>query len=178
MTPQVLKPRQATPELTLDSLQGKWRLADQSAEHFTMLVVYRGLHCPICKNYLRELSRLLEDFQVKGVNVLALSSDTQERAQQASSEWEIENLPLAYGLTAKQSQDWGLHRSAGRGLTSIGIEEPAEFTEPGLFLVRPDGTLYWSNISTMPFARPNFKEVLGAIDFAISKDYPARGELV
>ncbi len=178
LTTNVLKPRQATPELNLDTLQGKWSLTDQTPDYFTMVVVYRGLHCPICKTYLRELSRLLEDFQAKGVNVLAVSSDTKERAQQASTEWDIENLPLAYGLTAEQSQNWGLHRSAGRGLTSIGIEEPAEFTEPGLFLVRPDGTLYWSNISTMPFARPHFKEVLGAIDFAINKDYPARGELV
>jgi len=28
----------------------------------------------------------------------------------------------------------------------------------------------------MPFARPAFTDLLGAIDFAISKDYPARGE--
>jgi hypothetical protein len=85
---------------------------------------------------------------------------------------------MGYGLTVEQSQAWGLHRSAGNGLTSIGIEEPTEFTEPGLFLIRADGTLYWSNISTMPFARPNFKEVLGAIDFVVNKNYPARGELI
>jgi hypothetical protein len=28
----------------------------------------------------------------------------------------------------------------------------------------------------MPFARPLFSELLQAIDFAIAKDYPARGE--
>ena len=28
----------------------------------------------------------------------------------------------------------------------------------------------------MPFARPHFDELLGAMDFAIAKDYPARGE--
>lgn len=174
----VLKPRVAMPELALNTLTGSWSLAEQTPENFTMVVVYRGLHCPLCKNYLRELSRFADDFAAKGVSVIALSSDTQERAQQASTEWEIENLTMGYGLTVEQSQAWGLHRSAGRGLTSIGVEEPAEFTEPGFFLIRPDGTLYWSNISTMPFARPHFKEVLGAIDFAVSKDYPARGELV
>ncbi|MFT7672320.1 MAG: hypothetical protein ACI845_000725, partial [Gammaproteobacteria bacterium] len=73
--------------------------------------------------------------------------------------------------------DWGLHRSAGRGMTSIGIEEPAEFSEPGLFIVRTDGTLYWSQISTMPFARPHFREILGGLKFALEKEYPARGEL-
>lgn len=174
----VLKPRTATPELVINTLKSTWSLAQQTPENFTMLVVYRGLHCPICKNYLRELSRLADDFSAKGVNIIALSSDTQERAQLASTEWEIENLTMGYGLTVEQSQAWGLHRSAGRGLTSIGIEEPTEFTEPGLYLVRPDGTLYWSNINTMPFARPHFKEVLGAIEFAITKNYPARGELI
>lgn len=174
----VLKPRTATPELTLNTLQGTWSLAEQTPENFTMVVVYRGLHCPLCKTYLKELSSLLGDFEKAGVNVIALSSDTKERAQQASTEWEIENITMGYGLTAEQSQAWGLHRSAGIGVTSIGIEEPAEFTEPGLFLVRADGTLYWSNISTMPFARPHFKEVLGATNFVLSKNYPARGELV
>lgn len=174
----VLKPRTATPALDISTLNGAWSLAKQAPENFTMVVVYRGLHCPICKNYLKELSRLAEDFTAKGVNVVVLSSDTEERAATASKEWDIENLTMGYGLTVEQSQAWGLHRSAGRGVTSIGIEEPAEFTEPGLFLVRPDGTLYWSNISTMPFARPHFKEVLGAIEFAVTKNYPARGELV
>lgn len=28
----------------------------------------------------------------------------------------------------------------------------------------------------MPFARPQFQDLLGAIDFAIANDYPARGE--
>ena len=61
-------------------------------------------------------------------------------------------------------------------MTSAGIEEPKLFAEPGLFLVKPDQTLYWASISTMPFARPHFNDIAGAIDFALSKNYPARGE--
>ncbi len=34
----------------------------------------------------------------------------------------------------------------------------------------------YGSTQTMPFARPIFKDLLGAIDFAISKNYPARGE--
>ncbi|OUR64153.1 alkyl hydroperoxide reductase [Marinomonas sp. 42_23_T18] len=174
----VLKPRQVMPALQFHSLQDNWSLAEQEPAQFTMLVVYRGLHCPICKSYLTELNRLAEDFMARGVNVFAISSDTHERAQTAFDEWHLNKLNLGYGLSIEQSQALGLHRSKGRGLTSIGIEEPAEFTEPGIFIIRPDNTLYWSNISTMPFARPHFKEILGAIDFAIQKDYPARGELI
>ena len=57
-------------------------------------------------------------------------------------------------------------------------EEPAIFSEPGLFLVRPDGTLYFGTVQTMPFARPAFDQILGALDFVIAKGYPARGEVV
>jgi hypothetical protein len=32
------------------------------------------------------------------------------------------------------------------------------------------------SVQTMPFVRPHFRELLGALDFAIEKDYPARGE--
>jgi hypothetical protein len=69
-----------------------------------------------------------------------------------------------------------LYISTGRGKTSIGIEEPALFNEPGLFLVRPDGTLYSASIQTMPFVRPRFEELLKALETIISRDYPARGE--
>ncbi len=66
--------------------------------------------------------------------------------------------------------------STSRGTTSIGIEEPALFAEPAVYLVRPDGTLYYGAVQTMPFARPHFDELLAAIDFVVAKDYPARGE--
>ena len=139
---------------------------------------FSGLHCPVCSNQLKDLQKNLSAFAERGVNVLAVSSDTQERAETAKTEWEVPELDLAYGLTAEQAQSLGLHRSAGRGLTSINIEEPAEFNEPGLLLVRPDQTLFWASISTMPFGRPHFNEVLGSIDFVVAKNYPARGELV
>ncbi|MDH3220928.1 MAG: AhpC/TSA family protein [Gammaproteobacteria bacterium] len=173
----VLKPRAAVPALEVETLDGPWSLADQKPENFTMIVFYRGLHCPICTKYIGELDRMVGDFSEIGVSVLALSTDTQERAGQARKDWELSNLNLGYGVTVGQCRDWGLHRSASRGMTSIGIEEPAEFNEPGIFIVRPDNTLYWSQISTMPFARPHFREIIGGLKFALEKDYPARGEL-
>ena len=85
-------------------------------------------------------------------------------------------MEIAYGLSLPSARQWGLYISASRGKTSIGIEEPALFSEPGVFHVRPDGTLYYGAVQTMPFARPQFQDLLGAIDFAIANDYPARGE--
>ncbi|MCP2936710.1 hypothetical protein NK983_28895, partial [Salmonella enterica subsp. enterica serovar Typhimurium] len=89
-------------------------------------------------------------FVQRGVEVLVLSSDTQERAQRAASEWGLEGLDLGYGLTLDVARRWGLYVSTSRGLTSTGVEEPALFSEPGVFLLRPDLTLYWASVQTMP----------------------------
>jgi hypothetical protein len=43
-------------------------------------------------------------------------------------------------------------------------------------IVRPDGTLYYRAVQTMPFARPSFQDLLGAIDFALAHAYAAHGE--
>lgn len=80
------------------------------------------------------------------------------------------------GLHCPICKGWLGELDKGPGKTSAGVEEPPLFAEPSVFLVRPDGTLYASAVSTMPFARPHFREVMQAIDFVVSKDYPARGE--
>jgi hypothetical protein len=59
----------------------------------------------------------------------------------------------------------------------MGVEEPALFAEPALFLIRADRTLYFASVQTMPFARPRFADVLSALDFVIANNYPARGEV-
>ncbi|MCP5420313.1 MAG: AhpC/TSA family protein [Gammaproteobacteria bacterium] len=173
----MMKPRQPVPELSVPTVDGpQWTLAEQKPANFTLIVFYRGLHCPICKMYLRDLQRKLPDFAERGVSVIAISSDVEERARQAQKDWELADLTLGYGLGIDRARSWGLYVSTSRGMTSIGIEEPALFSEPGLFLVRPDGTLYAGAVQTMPFARPNFGELLKSLDFVLANDYPARGE--
>jgi hypothetical protein len=70
----------------------------------------------------------------------------------------------------------GLYILTSRGTTSIGVEEPTLFSEPGVFLIKPDQAIYWLSMQSMPFARPNFSEMLQALDFVIKNNYPARGE--
>lgn len=172
-----LIPRMPVPSLDVPLVAGgRFVLGASPAERFDLLVFYRGLHCPICAKYLIELERLSAEFASRGVQVLAISSDTEERGQQMSQKVLANGIKFAYGLNLQSARQWGLYISQSRGKTSIGIEEPDLFSEPGVFLVRPDGSLYYGAVQTMPFARPQFQDLLGAIDFAISKDYPARGE--
>ncbi len=172
-----LLPRQPVPALNVAlNIGGRFVLGASPGEHFDLLVFYRGLHCPLCAKYLLELERLAPEFAKRGVQVLAISSDDAERTQQMANKINASALKFGYGLSLTSARQWGLYISSSRGKTSIGIEEPALFSEPGVFIVRPDGTLYYGAVQTMPFARPGFADLLGALDFAISKDYPARGE--
>jgi peroxiredoxin len=177
MSTIALTPRQPVPALSVARVNGgRFVLGAAPAPTFDLVVFYRGLHCPICAKYLMELERLMPEFEKRGVKVIAVSSDTAERAQAMADKIKAEHLGIGHGLSLPSARQWGLYISASRGLTSIGIEEPALFSEPGVFIVRPDGTLYYGATQTMPFARPQFQDLLGAIDFALAKDYPARGE--
>ncbi|MEF3047690.1 peroxiredoxin-like family protein [Pseudotabrizicola sp. L79] len=170
-------PRQKTPDLALPLLGGgTFNLSTEGTERGTVLCFYRGLHCPICANYLKELERLTPEFASRGISTLAISSDGAERTKDMAEKINASALRFAYDLPLSVARDWGLFISTSRGKTSIGIEEPALFSEPGLFLVNPDQTLYYQSIQTMPFVRPHFNELLAAVDFAIDKNYPARGE--
>jgi hypothetical protein len=173
----MLLPRQKTPDLTLETLSnGTFDLAREDSERGTVVCFYRGLHCPICATYLGELEKLTPAFAGRGVATIAISSDGKERAQAMADKINAKALRFGYGLALTKAKEWGLYISTSRGKTSIGIEEPELFSEPGLFLITPERTLYYGSVQTMPFVRPRFSELIAALDFAIDNNYPARGE--
>ncbi|MEJ8475475.1 peroxiredoxin-like family protein [Roseibium algae] len=175
----MLNPRQPVPELNLDILNGdKFDLETDKGDFGTLIVFYRGLHCPICATYLKELERLTPDFEQRGVKTIAISSDDKDRAGKMAEKVGVIKLRVGYDLPLTVAREWGLFISAGRGVTSIGLEEPALFSEPGVFLVRSNGELYFSSVQSMPFIRPHFQEMIGALDFVKKADYPGRGEYI
>lgn len=172
---QPLLPRQYTPALSVKTVAGDtWQLDEQSPENFTMAVFYRGLHCPVCKSYLRSLSKHQDEFSDLGVRLVAISCDSRERAEKSVQDWDVADLTVGYDLSLDSARRWGLFLSKGLE----GKDEPEVFCEPGLFLIRPSGELYFSSVQTMPFARPDIGDVVGAVKFVLDKDYPARGEVV
>lgn len=168
----MIKPRNKVPSLKINLVNGtSYSLEDQEPDHFTMVIFYRGKHCPVCKSYLEELQSMLDEFVEIGVNVIAISSDTKERAMKTYEEWEIADIPIGYEIPIEDAREWGLYISKG-----VKEKEPEMFIEPGLFLVKADQTLYSASIQTMPFARPEFNALLKGIKYIIKNEYPARGE--
>lgn len=166
-------PGARVPELDIPLVGGgRFDVRSRRPDTFTVIVAYRGLHCPICSKQLKELVRMLPEFSKRGCEPVAVSMDTRERAEQTVEEWGLGDLPVGYDLSEPVARAWGLFLSR-----SIKEEEPALFSEPGLFLVRPDATLYAASVQSMPFARPPLQDLLGAIDLIQQKDYPPRGEV-
>ncbi|MGJ7462458.1 peroxiredoxin-like family protein [Halomonas sp. MA07-2] len=139
---------------------GKWR----------MLVIYRGLHCPICKKYLSQVNGMNPDFEKMNVEVIAVSTDPEEKAEKFASELGL-NFKVAYGLSTDQAWDLGLYISTPLDEA----ETDQSFAEPGLFFLRPDGRLHFAEISSAPFCRPDLETIKKGIGIIQEKDYPPRG---
>jgi hypothetical protein len=49
------------------------------------------------------------------------------------------------------------------------------FNEAALFLISPDGSVYYEPILFMPVGRPRLDDLIGGIDYWTAHDYPGRG---
>ncbi len=166
-----LIPGQPVPDLAVPTLDaGEWSLAARSPEQLSLIVFYRGVHCPLCQGYLQDLERHLDGLTGHGVESLAVSMDSEDKARKSARDWGLTGLTVGYALDVGTARDWGLYLSE-----SIKESEPPLFSEPGLFLVRPDSRLFGSVVSTMPFARPRLEDLLGGLDFVLANAYPPRG---
>lgn len=166
-----LMPDAPAPALRIETLDaGPWELAAQKPSTFTMVVFYRGLHCPVCKSYLQKLDGLAEAYAASGFKIVAVSMDSRERAQKTAQDWALSRLTIGYGLEEADARAWGLYISK-----AIKDTEAQVFCEPGLFWIRPDGRLYLIDVSNMPWARPDLEFLHAKIPFAVEHGYPARG---
>ena len=76
-----------------------------------MIVFYRGLHCPVCSDFLKQIDNQLLEYKNSNTEVIAISMDSKEKAIKAKNEWGIANLNIAYGLTEEKAREWGLYLS-------------------------------------------------------------------
>lgn len=138
-------------------------------DRWSILIVYRGRHCPRCKRYLNKLNAALSEWTAR-MDVIVVSADTQEKALADREEfgWTFD---LCYGMTEEQMRTLGLYVS--NPLSEA--ETDTRFAEPGTFAMRPDGTLMLVDISNGPASRPDLEELLDGMIFNIDNDRPIRG---
>ncbi|QQN74908.1 peroxiredoxin family protein [Croceicoccus sp. YJ47] len=142
------------------------------ADHggWRFLTIYRGKHCPLCKQYLTELNGMQEDFKAADISVWALSADPLERARSQAEE-EGWTIPILAELTEDQMRAMRLYISSPRSAD----ETDRNFAEPATFVINPQGEIQIVDISNAPFSRPDLTGILKGIRFVAAKDYPIRG---
>lgn len=156
--------------ISIPKLGGGQIVAGGARDNWSLLVIYRGKHCPRCKKYLNILNDMRQKWQDAGFDIMVASSDPVEKAQADRDEfgWDFD---LGYDLSEDQMATLGLYMSDP--LTAS--ETDRRFAEPGVFVLRPDGSLLLIAISNGPSARPDLEELLDGMIFTKENNRPPRG---
>jgi peroxiredoxin len=167
-----VKPREPVPALDVPLVSGgRFVLSANPPKAFTLVLFYRGLHCQRCKGYLGEVESLLPDFEARGVEVIAVSCDSRDRAERSVADWKLSKLKVGYALPIDAARAWGLFISR-----ATRDDETPIFAEPGTYLVDRDGRLYFAVINSITRMRPYPRDILDTIDRILETGAPARGE--
>lgn len=144
----------------------------QGANDWQMVVVYRGKHCPMCTTYLTELSHLVPSFNDLGVDVIAVSADPRQKAEEQIA-LVNPSFSVGYDLSIAQMLQLGLYISDPRSPE----ETDKPFAEPGVFVVNAERHLQLISLSNAPFARPDLRTLQGGVAFIRNpaNSYPIRG---
>lgn len=165
-----MMPGTPMPMVEVDTLSGgKMQLGGKG---WKFVVVYRGAHCPKCKDYLAKLEALRAAYAADGIEILVLSADKADRARPfiETSDWTGE---VGVGLSIPQMLELGLYISQPRDEQ----EAPAPFAEPAHYVVNDDGLVHMLDMSNVPFMRPDPEALLAGIRFHREKGFPIRGRL-
>ena len=119
--PTITASRVGGGEMTIpEDLEGRW----------AVLLFYRGHWCPYCRKQLLDFQRAQEQLNELGAEVVALSVDSLDQAQQTVERHRL-TFPLLYGLDA---------RAAAKMMGAYINEDPLYLQATG-FVLRPDGTV-------------------------------------
>ena len=126
----------------------------------------------MCKPYLGNLDKLMDEYAALGVQVMALSADPAEKAQADKAEFGW-RFPIGYDLSMAHMRELGLYISEPRNAQ----ETDRPFAEPGVFLINPEGRVQVVDISNAPFSRPDLAGLLRGAKLIQERQYPIRGTL-
>ncbi|GAC19888.1 redoxin domain-containing protein [Paraglaciecola arctica] len=137
----------------------------------TLVIVYRGQHCPICLNYLNELELFTSRFEALDIDVVAVSADNKSQLQQFKVKGLNTSFPILLELQVEDMKRLGLYISE----PTSDSETDHLFAEPGLFLVNSSGEMSIVEIANAPFIRPNIEQFVSGMKYVIENNYPIRG---
>ena len=167
----MLKPGMKVPDLQFPLIGGgSWSLHDGSKARLRMISFYRGAFCGFCTRFMQKLNTLHADFAGLGIDLTGVSVDPEDTANAWAESNGIDKVSVGYGLLQKQIEACSLFASH---FTREGRE--LYFSEPALWLVRPDGELYINIQSSVSCGRPDLDSLLVGLTLLGGQNFPTRG---
>ena len=130
------------------------------------------------------------------MEIVAISADTRDKAEDMAARLAEATgaagrgagtdlgFKVAYGLPVEAMAAWGLYASAptaaraGGGFGGAAAASDAGVVcEPAIICVDPDGAVYFVDVASSPFTRPDLAILLESCRFFTTADYPVRGTL-
>ncbi len=160
------------PEFKINLLNGgSWLSSTRPSGSMSLLTIYRGMWCGHCKTQLQSLERLQDDFAARGVDILAVSADTEARARAMAKDYGLSRLTIGYEMPIEQARAMGVYISK----REKEIEMPL-FCEPATFLINNQGRVQAAWLASTAFARVSPDDILNYVDFlANHSDRDPRG---
>jgi len=143
--PTITASRVGGGEMTIpQDLEGRW----------ATLLFYRGHWCPYCRQQLLDFQRTREQFNELGAEVVALSVDPLEQAQQTVERHGL-SFPVLYRLDAHE---------VSQKIAAFVNEDPLYLQATG-FVLRPDGTVAVAVYSSGAIGRLVAADTLGFLKY-------------
>jgi peroxiredoxin len=154
-------PGHTFPSIKLKNAEGKTiDLADRNDDRWKLIIVYRGIHCPLCSKYLQTLESLYPEFTKNGIDIMAISADSIEELSTQINDDKL-SFPMACQLSADQMRMLGLFISeplASENSNNL-------FSEPGLFIINSNGDLHIIERSNAPYLRPDLTTLPSTLSY-------------
>jgi peroxiredoxin len=171
MQQQLLTPGMSAPPLSFQTVGGmEWNVATTTPKSLDLIAVYRGLFCPYCRGFISQLASRRDAFRNLGIDPIAVSVDDRAKAQQASTEWQLGDMNVGFGLSTEGIRPWNVFLT-----TREQSGQMQTFCEPALLLVNRDKKVFAMLLQNIPAGRPDLDNLLEGLDFLAKQGFPIRG---
>ncbi len=155
----MLKNGKKFPSLTLPAVGGgAVSLPQDLAGAFGVVLIYRGVWCPVCRDQLTEYAAAEPGLDALGVKVVALSVDDEAAGAKLVGE---QHLTFRIGHSANADQV--------AAATGAFTNDKPHYLQPTDFILAPDGTILNAMYSSNAMGRITAAEVTRFVTFIKSR---------
>ena len=169
-----------------DAMSGeKVSLKSLYAKGPTLVVFYRGGWCPYCNFQNRALTEKYSEFESRGVQIVAISSDQVSNAVKTGKHYKVPFTLLsdsdleahtAYKVAVQLSpEELEAYKKEGIDLEAASGKDHHKLAIPSYFLVDAKGVVRWAHADPDFRTRPSVEQLLAAIDKKLPKAKGAKG---